>query len=97
MGSGVEIRCFHNLGKGVQDFATNSGVKAKNLPTEAEAAEIEKEIEALPPMDWLNVDDATITLLRNQLIRSFIAATSTSLGSSPTVLTSSPTEKKTEE
>ena len=44
----IELYCFDDLLKGLQHFAANAGVEAKQLPTEEEAKDIEKEIEALP-------------------------------------------------
>jgi len=50
----LEHQCFSDLLEGIQDFGKNAGVKADQLPTEQESSEIKKEIEALPPLGWLN-------------------------------------------
>jgi hypothetical protein len=51
-GAEPEIHCFDNLPDGITDFGKNAGVTAKKLPTELEAADIKKEMEALPPTDY---------------------------------------------
>jgi hypothetical protein len=53
-GAELENHCFSDLLEGIQDFGKNAGVKADQLPTEEEAKEIKEEIEALPPLGWLN-------------------------------------------
>ena len=54
-----EIHCFNNLSDGIRHFGNNAGVKAEKLLTAEEAAEIKKEIAALPPIGWLtDTDDA---------------------------------------
>jgi hypothetical protein len=98
-GSALEVRCFGGLLAGIKDFGKNAGVMAKKLPTAAESAEIEKEIEGLPPLDWMTGadDDATMTVIRNYQIRQrkFVAAldVGTSSASTPLALrTAKPTE-----
>jgi hypothetical protein len=56
-GAEPEIHCFDNLTDGITDFGKNAGVTAKNLPTESEAADIKKEMEALPPLGWMPTAD----------------------------------------
>ncbi|MGC1863153.1 MAG: PIN domain-containing protein [Methylocystis sp.] len=46
-GEALEIHCFGNLLEGITHFGKNADVKAEKLPTEKEAAEIKKEIEAI--------------------------------------------------
>lgn len=40
---------FKDMVEGIKDFAKTTGVEAIKLPTGEEAAEIKREIEALPP------------------------------------------------
>ena len=48
--SGAEAFLFMDIVDGIKDFAKRTGVEATKLPTDAEEAEIKKEIEALPPI-----------------------------------------------
>jgi hypothetical protein len=52
-GSNIEVHCFDKLGDGIKDFATKAGVKADKLVSDAELEKINKEIEALPPRDYI--------------------------------------------
>jgi hypothetical protein len=56
-GVALEIHCFGDLLKGITHFGKNADVKAEKLPTKEEAAEIKKEIEALPPLGWMPTAD----------------------------------------
>jgi len=56
----LEIHCHDNLLKGITHFGRNAGVKAEKLPTAEEAAVIEKEIDALPPLGWLTDTDEAV-------------------------------------
>ena len=47
-GGALEIHCFGDLLEGITHFGKNANVTAEKLPTDEEAAEIKKEIEALP-------------------------------------------------
>jgi hypothetical protein len=53
-GVGLDIHCHTDLLEGITEFRKNVGVTADKLPTEKEATEIKKELEALPPLGWLN-------------------------------------------
>jgi hypothetical protein len=53
-GEELKIWLFDKLDDGIIDFSKKAGVKAEDLPTEEEAKEIKEEIEALPPLGWLN-------------------------------------------
>jgi hypothetical protein len=53
-----DIRCFGDLLAASEDFARDAGVTANTLPTEDEAKEIRKEIDALPPLYRVLFDDA---------------------------------------
>ena len=74
-----EIYCFNNLSDGIRHFGINAGVKAEKLLTAEEAAEIKKEIAALPPIGWLtDADDAvreTILFRRRMLAATDISFT----------------------
>jgi len=65
---GAEAFLINDVASGIRHFADITGVKADKLPTEKEAAEINKEIEALPPLGWLssNGPDDTMMLFRNR-------------------------------
>jgi len=49
-GTAPEVHCFSDLLKGLEHFGKNAGVKADKLPTPAEAEQIKKEQESLPPL-----------------------------------------------
>jgi hypothetical protein len=58
-GAEPEIHCFDDLSDGIIHFGKNAGVTAEKLPTELEAAEIKKEMEALPRLGWMPTADWT--------------------------------------
>jgi hypothetical protein len=66
-GEKVEIYCFNDLAEGITDFGKNSGLTADKLPTDKEAAEIKRELEALPPVGWMQgmSDDHWMAAARN--------------------------------
>lgn len=74
----LEVHCFADMAEGISHFGKNADVKADQLPTDEETAEIKKEIENLPPLDWLmgGTDDATMAVIRNYQARqhAFVAA-----------------------
>jgi len=45
-----EVYCFKSIYDGIKDFAEKTRVKADKLPTPAEAEQIKKEQESLPPL-----------------------------------------------
>src|ERR1700730_15095392 len=53
-GTELNIWLFDKLDDGIIDFSKKAGVKAEDLLTEEEAKEIKEQLEALPPIDWLN-------------------------------------------
>jgi hypothetical protein len=60
-----EVFCFGSIDEGIRDFVKRTGVKAERLPTLEESKEIKKELDALPPLGWLDtsMDDANIVAL----------------------------------
>jgi hypothetical protein len=84
-----EIHCFNNLSDGIRHFGENAGVKAEKLLTAEEAAEIKKEIAALPPIGWLtDTDDAVreTILFRHRMLAA------TDISSTPLPLAAGTTE-----
>ena len=65
-GEELNIWLFDKLDDGIIDFSKKAGVKAEDLPTEEEAKEIKEEIEALPPLGWLNETTMGGTPLRGR-------------------------------
>ena len=55
-----EVFCFDNIPDGIKHFAETVHVKAEKLPSPEEIEQIKKEQEALPPLDWMNWDTASI-------------------------------------
>jgi hypothetical protein len=84
-GNELEVYCFSDLLRGIKDFANNAGVTSKKLPSEEEAAVIEKEIKALPPRAWNAMfDDANlIAAWMAQRQRAFRAAIASDPGKAP--------------
>jgi PIN domain len=99
-GSAPEVRCFSDLATGISDFGNNAGVTARKLLTPTEATEIKKEIEGLPPHDWMTAMDnnATMAVILNHHMRrqrAYVAAldNGTSFAITPLALTTAkPTE-----
>jgi hypothetical protein len=61
------VFCFDNIGVGLADFVTKTGVKAEKLPTPEEIEKIRKQQESLPPMGWLEgYDDSAMVAFRAQ-------------------------------
>jgi len=82
-GVALEIHCHDNLLKGITHFGRNAGVTAEKLPTAEEAAVIEKEIDALPPLGWLTDTDEAVReaiLFRNRNIAALQARSTSSVG-----------------
>src|SRR5262249_45027288 len=63
---GFEVYCFASIDEGIRHFAQQTGEKAEKLPTPEESKEIKKELEALPPIDWVSpsVDNAAMQAIR---------------------------------
>jgi hypothetical protein len=74
-----EIHCFDNLLDGITHFGKNADVKADKLPTEGEAAEIKKELEAMTytPTHYSLIGDTGIFTLTGNIA----ACASTAIGS----------------
>jgi hypothetical protein len=69
---------FGDVASGIKHFADITGVKADNLPSPEQIEEIKKEIEDLPPHDWLiDTGDAAreAVLLRRVALQARSAAT----------------------
>jgi len=60
--SRAEAFLFKDIVDGIKDFARTTGVEAIELPTGEEAAEIKKEIEALPPVGGHSLSPSAASL-----------------------------------
>jgi hypothetical protein len=60
-----EVFCFDSIDEGIRDFVRRTGAKAEKLPTIEESKEIEKGLDSLSPLSWLNtsMDDANMVAL----------------------------------
>jgi hypothetical protein len=81
-----EIRCFGDLLAASQDFAKNSGVTAKAVPTPEQSKDIRKEIDALPPLYFSHADDSWMMAANNALrFQALALAAATAMPSAGTV------------
>lgn len=63
----TEVFCFDSIDEGLRDFVQVTGVKAEKLPTLEESKEIRRELDSLPPLDWLpssSMDSANDVVLQ---------------------------------
>lgn len=49
----IEVFCFDSIVEGIRNFVEMTGVSAKKLPTIEESKAIRRELDSLPPLDWL--------------------------------------------
>jgi PIN domain len=71
-----DIRCFRDLLEASEDFAKNSGVTTKAVPTPEQSKDIRKEIDALPPLYFSHADDSWMVAANNALrLQALVAAT----------------------
>jgi hypothetical protein len=60
-----EVHAFTNIAEGIRDFSEVTGVKVDKLPTPERIEEIKKEQEELPPLGWMQTNDAASIAVRN--------------------------------
>jgi hypothetical protein len=77
-----EVHACTNIAEGIRDFSEVTGVKVDKLPTPERIEEIKTEQEKLPPLGWMQTNDAASIAVHNAHLRhrnaAFLAAVTSS-------------------